>query len=121
VTGAPQRRVLIVEDEAALQSAYRRYFRDCYELAFARTGAAALEHCTAATPDVVVVDLHLPDTDGIELLRQLRATCPQLPVVLTSGAPDLLRLLDALRMTHTAYLVKPFGLGALRACIDAAR
>ncbi len=116
-----RRRVLIVEDDAALQNAYRRYFGDRYELAFAGTGTAALEHCAAAAPDVVVVDLHLPDTDGIELLRQIRAARPALPAVITSGASDLLPLLDALGMTHTAYLTKPFELGTLRACIDAAR
>jgi DNA-binding response OmpR family regulator len=116
-----RRRVLIVDDEAALQSAYRRYFRDRYELAFAGTGAAALEQCAAQPPDVVVVDLHLPDTDAIELLRQMRSTRPALPAVITSAAPDLLPVLDALRITRTAYLMKPFSLDTLRACIDAAR
>ena len=121
MSGAPgRRRVLIVDAEAPLQSAYGRYFRDRYELAFAGTGAAALERCATWDPDVVVVDLHLPDTDGIELLRRLRATHPALPAVITSAAPDLLPVLDALRMTRTAYLMKPFAPDTLRACIDAA-
>ena len=118
--GAHRLRVLIVEEEVALQRVYRSYLGDRYELAIAATGAAALEQCGVAPPDVVVVDLHMPDTDGIELLHQMRASRPGLPAVLTTGAPDLLPLLDALGMTRIACLIKPFELSTLRACIDAA-
>ncbi|MBI2614372.1 MAG: response regulator [Gemmatimonadetes bacterium] len=116
-----RRRVLFVEDEIALQSAYRRYFERQYELAFAGTGAEALERFESFAPDVVVMDLNLPDTDGIEVLRRMRDAKPVLPIVITSGYASLLPVVEVLGIPHHGYLVKPFELDALRTCIDAAR
>jgi DNA-binding response OmpR family regulator len=119
-TGA-RRRVLFVEDEVALHGAYRRYFREHYDMAFAATGAEALEQFGAFDPQVVVIDLHLPDTDGIDVVRQLREADPGVAVVITSGYASMLPILEMLGMAHSGYLVKPFDLETLRACIDAAR
>ncbi|MBI2072556.1 MAG: response regulator [Gemmatimonadetes bacterium] len=116
-----RRRVLFVEDEIPLQSAYRRSFERHYELAFAGTGAEALERFESFGPDVVVMDLHLPDTDGIEVLRRMRDAKPVLPIVITSGYASLLPVVEVLGIPHHGYLVKPFELDALRTCIDAAR
>lgn len=115
-----RRRVLFVEDEVALRSAYRRYFEQRYDLAFAGTGADALERLQTFFPDVVVMDLHLPDADGIEVLRQMRDAQPVLPIVITSGYASLLPVVEVLGIAHHGYLVKPFELDTLRACIDAA-
>jgi DNA-binding response OmpR family regulator len=119
-TGA-RRRVLFVEDEVALHGAYRRYFRERYDMAFAATGAEALATFAAFDPQVVVIDLHLPDTDGIDVVRQLRQAAPGLAVVITSGYASMLPIVEMLGMAHSGYLVKPFDLETLRACIDAAR
>jgi DNA-binding response OmpR family regulator len=116
-----RRRVLFVEDEAALQDAYRRYFEGRYDLAIAGTGAEALERFQTFAPDVVVIDLHLPDTDGLEILRRMRDAQPVLPIVITSGYASLLPVVEVMGIQHHGYLVKPFELDALRACIDAAR
>lgn len=115
------RRILVVEDDAALQSAYGRYFAKRYELAFAGTGAQARERFQGFAPEVVVLDLHLPDTDGIELLRELREAEPGIPIVITSGYTSMLPVVELLGIAHSGYLVKPFDLDTLRACIDAAR
>jgi DNA-binding response OmpR family regulator len=114
-----RRKVLFVEDEVALQSAYHRYFGQRYDLAFAGTGAEALERFASFSPDVVVMDLHLPDADGIEVLRQMRDAQPVLPIVITSGYVSLLPVVEVLGIAHHGYLIKPFELDALRACIDA--
>lgn len=116
-----RRRVLFVEDEVALHGAYGRYFQQRYELAFAATGAEALKRLAAFEPQVVVIDLHLPDTDGIDLLRTMREAVPDLAVVITSGYASMLPIVETLGIAHSGYLVKPFELETLRACIDAAR
>ena len=116
-----RRRVLFVEDDVTLQNAYRRYFEEWYHLALAGTGNKALEQFEAFAPDVVVIDLHLPDTDGIEVLRRMREARPALPAVITSGYGSLLAVVDVMGIQHHGYLIKPFELDALRACIDAAR
>lgn len=115
-----RRRVLFVEDEVDLQDAYGRYFERRYEMAFAGTGAEALEQFETFAPDVVVMDLHLPDTDGIEVLRRMRDNQPELPIVITSGYASLLPVVEVLGIAHHGYLLKPFELDTLRACIDAA-
>jgi DNA-binding response OmpR family regulator len=116
---AVRRKVLFVEDEVALQDAYRRYFEPQCEVVVVGTGAEALERFNGFAPDVVVMDLHLPDADGLEVLRQMRDARPVVPIVFTSGYASLLPVVEMLGIVHHGYLIKPFELDALRACIDA--
>ncbi len=116
-----RRRVLFVEDEPALRQSYERAFQVRYQAVFAATGREALERFREERPEVVVLDLRLPDTDGIELMRQFRRECPGLPVVITSAYQSLEPQLQVLDLPHHGYLVKPFDLSDLAVCIDAAR
>ena len=121
VNVVPRRRVLFVEDEPVLRQSYERAFASRYEAAYAATGAEAMRLLAAHRPEVVVLDLRLPDTDGIELLRRMRAERPGLPVVITSAYVSLEPQLQVLDLSHHAYLVKPFDLADLGRHIDAAR
>lgn len=113
-------RVLFVEDEADLRRAYGRFFGNRYELAFAATGAEALSVAEAFLPDLVVLDMRLPDTDGIEVLRALRLTHPKLRAVITSAYSSMEPLVEVLGLEYDRYLIKPFALNDLEAAIDAA-
>jgi DNA-binding response OmpR family regulator len=115
-----RRKVLFIEDEADLRSAYRRYYDERYRMAFAGTGAEAIPQLSAFGPDVIVLDMRLPDTDGIDLLRQIRSDHPDLPVVITTAYTSVEPLVEVLGMGHSGYLVKPFGLDELAERIDAA-
>ncbi len=115
----PPRKVLFVEDEEALQKSYRRYFAGRYDMAFARTGADAMKQLDAFTPDILVLDLRLPDTDGIALLQEIRQQSPALPVVVTTAYVSMEPLMGVLDLGHSGYLVKPFDLNDLAARIDA--
>jgi two-component system OmpR family response regulator len=114
----PRRRVLFVEDEPVIRQSYQRFFAARYEAAFAGTGAEALRLAQAQTPDVAVLDMRLPDTDGIELIRRLREIRPALPVIVTSAYTSLEPQLKALDVPHSGYLVKPFDLAELADRID---
>ncbi len=118
---APRRRVLFVEDEPALRQSYERAFASRYDAAFAATGAEGMRLLSAHRPDVVVLDLRLPDTDGIDLLRRMRAARPALPVIITTAYVSLEPQLQVLDLPHNAYLVKPFDLADLGRHIDGAR
>jgi DNA-binding response OmpR family regulator len=114
-----RRRVLIVEDEPALRLSYDRAFRPRYDLAFASNGAEAIEQLEQHRPDVAVLDMRLPDTDGIELLRRIRVSHPDLPVIITTAYLSIEPQLKVLDLPHSGYIVKPFRLDELGARIDA--
>lgn len=120
MTQPPQRRrVLFVEDEPALRFSYERFFRTRYDLAFAATGAEALAQLRAAPPDVLVLDMRLPDTDGVDLLRQVREILPGIPVFVTTAYVSMEPRLRVLDLPFHGYLVKPFELRDLGDRIDA--
>jgi two-component system response regulator MprA len=114
-----RRRVLIVEDEPALRSSYQRAFEPRYDLIFASTGAEALEQLEQHRPDVAVLDMRLPDTDGVDLLRRLREECPGIPTFITTAYVSMEPRLRVLDLPFEGYLVKPFELRDLGDRIDA--
>ncbi|HJS42047.1 MAG TPA: response regulator [Gemmatimonadales bacterium] len=114
------RKVLFVEDEVALQYSYQRFFEGKYCMAYAPTGAEAMRQLEAFEPDVLVLDMRLPDTDGIALLQRIREKRPTLPVVVTTAYVSMEPLMNVLDLGHSRYLVKPYELSELAAAIDAA-
>ena len=114
------RRVLFVEDEASLRTSYQRFFTGRYELAFAGSGSEGLAQLKTFNPDVIVLDLRLPDTDGVAVLQEIRKTHPDMPVVVTTAYMSMEPLMSVLDLEHSAYLIKPFDLNELAARIDAA-
>lgn len=115
----PRRRVLFIEDEPALRSSYQRAFASRYDAAYAGTGAEAMRLLDEHKPDVAVLDLRLPDTDGVDLLRRLRSRVPGLRVIITSAYMSFEPQLQVLDLPHNGYLVKPFDLADLARRIDA--
>lgn len=110
-------RVLLVEDDArvaaALAAALRR---NGYTVVHAPTGAAAL---TAATPEVVLLDLTLPDIDGIEVMRGLRRRGEPLAIIVVTGRSGEEERVAGLYAGADDYLVKPFSIIELQARIEA--
>jgi two-component system response regulator MprA len=78
--GKRRRRVLIVEDEPALRLSYERAFNPRYDLVFASTGAEALEQLEQHKPDVAVLDMRLPDTDGVDPSAASARASPSFPL-----------------------------------------
>lgn len=117
----PPRRVLFVEDEQGLLRAYERFFAHTYDMAFAATGREARRYLKEFRPDVVVLDLHLPDADGVDVLREVRERLPDLPVVITTSYSSMQPLVEVLGLAHSGYVVKPFDLNDLARLIDDAR
>ncbi|HEU5048859.1 MAG TPA: response regulator [Gemmatimonadales bacterium] len=115
-----RRRVLIVEDEPALRVHYARHFASRYDLVLAGTGAEALARVADGPPDIAVLDMRLPDTDGVALLREIRNLHPGLPVIITTAYLSIEPQLQLLDVPYSDYIVKPFRLDELGARIDAA-
>jgi DNA-binding response OmpR family regulator len=114
--GAEETRVLVVEDDRGIAESLVRGLRQAgYGVEGVRTGRAAL---SAPTPDVVLLDLGLPDIDGVELCRRLRARSDAAIIAVTARGEEADRVV-ALDEGADDYLVKPFGLAELLARIRA--
>ena len=114
-----RRKVLFVEDESTLRRTYKRFFAGRYDVAFAASGSEARRQIDRFSPEVLVLDLRLPDTDGITLLQEIRQSQPSLPVIVTTSYVSMEPLINVLDLGHSGYLVKPFDLEDLAARIDA--
>ncbi len=112
-------RVLIVDDEPQILRALRiNLLARQYEVVIARDGTEALHQVRAERPDLVVLDLGLPDIDGVEVIRKLRAWSP-VPIVVLSGRADSKEKVDALDAGADDYVTKPFSVEELLARVRA--
>ncbi len=113
-------RILVVDDERAVRESIERALRlEGYEVVQAANGAEALGSVAGQAPDAMVLDLMMPEVDGLEVCRQLRGEGDRLPIlVLTArdSVSDRVRGLDA---GADDYLVKPFALDELLARLRA--
>jgi two-component system KDP operon response regulator KdpE len=108
-------RVLVVEDEAQIRYALRRYLEsNGYQVREAEDGATALREFELFKPDVLMLDLMLPDMDGVAIVRQLRQT-HETPIVVLSAIGDERTKVSALDEGADDYLTKPFGMDELLA------
>jgi two-component system response regulator MprA len=116
---AGARRILVVDDDPMVATTVQRVLRpEGYEVDVALGGAQALEQAHRHRPDLVVLDLMMPGTDGLEVCRQLRANgdLPILMLTARSGTADRVRGLDT---GADDYLVKPFAYAELLARVRA--
>ena len=106
-------RILVVDDEASI----RRFLRSGltaqgYEILEAETGESAIERVAREKPDLVVLDLGLPDVSGIEVLQRIRRTS-LVPVIILSVRDDEKGKVEALDLGADDYVTKPFGMDEL--------
>ena len=112
-------RVLIVDDEPQILRALRiNLHARQYDVVTAADGAEALHAAATHRPDLVVLDLGLPDIDGVEVIRKLRGWTP-VPIVILSGRMDSRQKVDALDAGADDYVTKPFNIDELLARIRA--
>ncbi|MBX6748524.1 MAG: response regulator transcription factor [Micromonosporaceae bacterium] len=111
--------ILVVEDEPQVRSALLRALADRgYATSWAATGMAALEQAVRDRPDLVLIDLGLPDVDGHDVLRMLRGVST-VPVIVATAREEESEIVRALDSGADDYLVKPFGANQLDARIRA--
>jgi two-component system, OmpR family, response regulator MprA len=113
-------RILVVDDDRSLRDALRRALGLAdYEVETAGNGQQALGAAASATPDALVLDLGLPDMDGLEVCRRLRASGNRVPVLVLTARDAVSDRIDGLDAGADDYLVKPFDLGELKARLRA--
>jgi two-component system, OmpR family, KDP operon response regulator KdpE len=101
-------RVLVVDDEPQILRALRiNLHARQYDVVTAGTGRGALDAASDAHPDLVILDLGLPDMDGVDVIRSLRKWT-QVPIVILSGRMNSAAKVDALDAGADDYVTKPF-------------
>jgi two-component system KDP operon response regulator KdpE len=114
-------RILIVDDEAQFRRALTRSLEGHgYEVREAEDGAAALAENETFRPDVVLLDLMLPDMSGVDVCRELRRK-HQMPIIMLSVAGEERTKVEALDEGADDYLTKPFGMDELLARVRVAQ
>jgi len=100
--------VLFVDDEARMRDLMRRALeRQGFQVTTAEDGAVALEKMRQELPEVVITDLEMPNTDGVETLRQIRKNWGLLPVIILTGFPDTEIMRRAMEFSPFTLLAKP--------------
>ncbi len=111
----PMIRVLVIDDDVQLTRALSAALeRDGFECAVASDATTGMEQVALGSPDLVVLDLRLPDEDGVDVVRRLRSWT-DVPILILSGVSDKSRRVDALDAGADDFLQKPFGLEELSA------
>jgi PAS domain S-box-containing protein len=101
-------KVLVVDDEMGPRESLRMILKPRYEIATADSGEAALKTLTTFRPDLIFMDIKMPQMDGIELLRRIKGADPSIEVVMITAYASLETVKNALTHGAFEYLIKPF-------------
>jgi two-component system, OmpR family, KDP operon response regulator KdpE len=113
--------VLIVDDEPQIRRVLRPSLKvSGYEVQEAATAGEALAQVSASMPDLIILDLGLPDVDGKEVLRKLRLMTTKTPIIILSAREREAEKIAALDLGADDYVEKPFAIGELLARMRAA-
>jgi len=113
-------RVLVVDDEPAVRTALERALRlEAYDVELASDGREALERLADAPPDALVLDVAMPELDGLEVCRRLRDAGDRTPVLMLTARDAIDDRVAGLDAGADDYLVKPFALKELKARLRA--
>ncbi len=107
-------KIVVVDDERAILLTLEALLtRHGYEPQLAHTGAAGTTLVRKVKPDVVLLDLGLPDVDGMEVLRELKAEFPQVPVIILTANDSLSNAIDSIKQGAFHFISKPYAVEEL--------
>jgi two-component system response regulator MprA len=113
-------RILVVDDEQAVRESLRRaLILEGYDVEMAADGSEALRSLAQSAPDAVVLDLQMPDVDGLEVCRRLRSSGDATPVLMLTARDAIGDRVEGLDAGADDYMVKPFDLAELFARLRA--
>src|SRR5215208_7041646 len=114
-------KILVIDDEASILHAFRRAFDDPDDVLLTAPNAeVGLALVSGEQPDVVVLDLNLPDAHGLDVYRQIRAIDARIPVIFITGHGTTETAIEAMKQGAFDYLLKPLELDHLRDLVDRA-
>ena len=113
-------RVMVVDDEPAVRHSLERALKlEGYDVSSAPDGSKALRELAIAAPDAIILDVLMPEVDGLEVCRRLRTAGDRTPVLMLTARDAISDRVDGLDAGADDYLVKPFALEELLARLRA--
>jgi two-component system nitrogen regulation response regulator GlnG len=113
--------LLVIDDEPSILHAFRRAFRDpALSLLTASSAAEGLDMVVLRHPDVVILDIHLPDQSGMDAFRRIKQIDARIPVVFITGHGTTETAIEAMKLGAYDYLLKPLELAPLRELVNRA-
>ena len=103
-------KILIVDDNDLIRTLLRGILRaeDCEILGEARNGTLALEFIERAKPDMVFLDVMMPEMDGLETLQNIKRLYPEIIVVMITGSPSKDNVQESIQGGASGFIIKPF-------------
>src|ERR1700730_6470131 len=113
--------LLIIDDEPTILGAFRRAYRDSnIRIQTAETAAEGLALASQCHPDVIILDVQLPDMSGMDTMRKVRDLDPRCPVIFITGKSTTDTAIEAMKLGAFEYLLKPLELAQLRQVVERA-
>lgn len=102
--------ILVCDDEEGVRESLKLVLSDDYELCFARNGVEAVEllQKSKEEPRLMVLDIKMPKSHGLEILRKVKAIKPHLPVIMVTGYQSVETAREAIKAGAADYIPKPF-------------
>lgn len=114
-------RILIIDDEEKMCWALKRAFNHKgYQVVTTTSGLQGIDLTKETEPSLVILDLKMPDIDGIEVLKGIKKINPQIPVIMITAHGTIETAIEAMKIGATDYIIKPFELEEIRALVKQA-
>src|SRR5690242_10722959 len=113
--------ILVIDDETSILHAFRRAFNDPDDVLLTASSATeGLELVSRDRPDVIVLDLNLPDMSGLDVYDRIRRTDARIPVIFITGQGTTETAIEAMKQGAFDYLTKPLELARVRELVERA-
>jgi len=115
----PPKKILVVDDEPEVRQLMEHFLTERgYDVRIVENGRLALAALDTFMADVVLLDMHMPEMDGLETLKRLAVRSPSLPVIMVTVNDDVETTTHLLQMGAADYVPKPFNLDYLEQAIN---
>ena len=108
------RKILVVDDEIGVRDSLRMIFKKDYQVIVASSAEEAMVKIQSQEPDLIFLDIIMPDKDGMQALEEIRGVHPQMPVVMLTATKTLKTAVDAMKLGAFDYITKPFDVEELK-------
>jgi len=100
--------ILVVDDENGIRQSFKMVLKDCFNVLLAENGKEAEEFLTKNPVDLILLDILLPDVNGLDLLEKLKALDPNPEVIMVTAVKEIQSAVRAIKLGAYEYIIKPF-------------